>query len=65
MPLPVANGDNLPLPAGLPPLPPVQDAPREDEVRGYVRMAVMDGKTIGHRVSTASYSRNRLYSQRP
>lgn len=28
-----------------------QVAPPAGGVRGYVRMAVMDGKTIGHRVS--------------
>jgi len=29
-----------------------QNAPALDQPRGYVRMAVMDGKTIGHRVSS-------------
>lgn len=50
MAVPVAEGDAVPLPPGLPPLLPVQEAPPDAEARGYVRMAVMDGKTIGHRV---------------
>lgn len=38
------------LPPGLPAVLPVQEAPAPGEQRGYVRMAVMDGKTISHRV---------------
>lgn len=40
------------LPLAFPAIPPVQEAPLPGQPRGYVRMAVMDGKTIGHRVST-------------
>lgn len=35
----------------IPNPPPRQEPPGDDEERGYVRCCVMDGKTIGHRVS--------------
>lgn len=41
----------VPLPDGIPNAPPAQQEPIPGEPRGYVRMAVMDGKTITHRVS--------------
>jgi hypothetical protein len=40
----------LPPPAALAVQPPQQNAPPPGTPRGYVRLAVMDGKTIGHRV---------------
>ena len=42
--------DVLEIPDGLPQEPPVQEEPMAGLPRGYVRMAVMDGKTITHRV---------------
>ncbi|KAF7797854.1 hypothetical protein EIP86_009060 [Pleurotus ostreatoroseus] len=51
-----ANVPTQPLPPGLPQLPPVQEAPAsENAMRGYVRMVVMDGKTLGHRTYVVSY----------
>ena len=44
------------IPPGLPRLPPVQQPPPANAPRGYVRMAVMDGKMVGHRVSNQAYS---------
>ncbi|KAL7277984.1 hypothetical protein ACG7TL_007937 [Trametes sanguinea] len=38
-----------PVPEGVPALPANQQAPDPGQTRGYVRMAVMDGKTITHR----------------
>ncbi|CAL1710820.1 unnamed protein product [Somion occarium] len=46
--------------ANMPQLPPVQNEPPEDGQRGYVRMAVMDGKTIGHRVCAVDACENPL-----
>ncbi|EKM48949.1 uncharacterized protein PHACADRAFT_107890, partial [Phanerochaete carnosa HHB-10118-sp] len=37
-------------PAGLPRRPPRQEGPPPNAPRGYVRMAVMDGKVVGHRI---------------
>ncbi|KAJ8463054.1 hypothetical protein ONZ51_g10504 [Trametes cubensis] len=45
--LPAAHA--APLPEGLPPAPAAQQEPEQGETRGYVRMAVMDGKTVTHR----------------
>ncbi|KAJ7447700.1 hypothetical protein FB451DRAFT_1147886 [Mycena latifolia] len=42
--IPAEHGDQLPFQ-----LPPQQDAPPVGAPRGYVRLAVMDGKTIRHR----------------
>jgi hypothetical protein len=39
------------LPANMQAVLPQQEAPQLGSPRGYVRMAVMDGKTIKHRVS--------------
>lgn len=50
-PLPAAAALPVPLPEGLPAAPPVQQQPIPGEPRGHVRLAVMDGKTITHRVS--------------
>lgn len=37
------------------PVPQQQESPPDGEPRGYVRLAVMDGKTIPHRVCLKSF----------
>ncbi|KAI9061585.1 hypothetical protein FKP32DRAFT_1575759 [Trametes sanguinea] len=63
------GGDNNPapinpLPAGLPPAPPPQQEPFAGHPRGYVQMAVMDGKTITHRKCALDDCRNPLVDYR-
>lgn len=49
------NLEGLPMPPGLPEDNPVpEEEPGPGEPRGFVRMAVMDGKTITHRVCSSA-----------
>ncbi|TDL15344.1 hypothetical protein BD410DRAFT_900077 [Rickenella mellea] len=54
------------MPAGMPDVAQChqQVPPPEGEARGYVRMAVMDGKTIGHRICAVIDCRNGLVNYR-
>ncbi|KAH6916227.1 hypothetical protein BKA70DRAFT_1140333 [Coprinopsis sp. MPI-PUGE-AT-0042] len=49
--LQIEEGDAAPsgVPVPLPPRPPQQQEPPPGSPRGYVRLAVMDGKMVGHR----------------
>ncbi|KAF7372702.1 hypothetical protein MVEN_00133600 [Mycena venus] len=50
----------LPLPPNLPEVLPQQQQPPDGSPRGYVRMAVMDGKTLRHRKCALDECRNPL-----
>ncbi|KAH9932374.1 uncharacterized protein B0H18DRAFT_929208 [Fomitopsis serialis] len=59
-----ANAEIRPIPVGIPIRPPAQDAPAPGEPRGYVRMAVMDGKNVGHRICALEDCRKPLINFR-